>query len=599
MTSAVAYSSAMRTGSGRSEIRVPRLRMRARWVCRARMPRIRGFAPKSELIPAWCSMATTFRPTSSHSWNSSRTCSKRSAAILGSQYLLGRLARTESARSRISWGTNGYTFSLWNHTSMAPLLGSPLLAQKLDHPFGEGLGLLDLGMVPGRLDQLEARPGNEGTVRLPVSGRHDAVARPPQHQRGDGDPPEPALELGVVHVGMPGVETERFPVARPHDDLVVGHGVVVGRPPGGIMPAPPRHFHWRGVEHVADVRGLAIADLDPQRVDEDQPVQTVTTLHRDLRGQPASEGEPHQRHLLVRESVDDVEAEMDEVVHRLELRRTGRVAEARVRRGDDLGVPAEEVEIRSPGIDILEAMQEQQRAPRPAPHDLELDARHRPPLSRGFEPGGHEWRDVNAGGGSSALHVNADGGSSAAWASEFTASRTPLSCAFYRSQRGDATRVGADISSPDVGADISSPAQRPPVRAERPALPADAEGFGIIRRRELGPGRVALAGDLHLPAAALHEGVADAVGVRHVAQTHGAAEGVAVGARGDPADQLAVAPDGLVVIEKRVRLGQHEDDQPTGAGTLALGQERLAPVEGDRLVPANRERQAGLEGRVV
>ncbi len=45
ITSAVAYSSAIRTGSGRIVINVPRLRMRTFFVCRARMPRIIGLAP--------------------------------------------------------------------------------------------------------------------------------------------------------------------------------------------------------------------------------------------------------------------------------------------------------------------------------------------------------------------------------------------------------------------------------------------------------------------------------------------------------------------------------------------------------------------------
>ena len=52
MTSAVAYSSATRTGSLRSEMRVPRLRMRTWRVWRARMPTSSGLAPSSELIPA-------------------------------------------------------------------------------------------------------------------------------------------------------------------------------------------------------------------------------------------------------------------------------------------------------------------------------------------------------------------------------------------------------------------------------------------------------------------------------------------------------------------------------------------------------------------
>ena len=52
ITSAVAYSSATRTGSVRTVISVPRLRMRTFRVWRARMPRISGLAPNRQLMPA-------------------------------------------------------------------------------------------------------------------------------------------------------------------------------------------------------------------------------------------------------------------------------------------------------------------------------------------------------------------------------------------------------------------------------------------------------------------------------------------------------------------------------------------------------------------
>jgi len=58
----------------------------------------------------------------------------------------------------------------------------------------------------------------------------------------------------------------------------------------------------------------------------------------------------------------------------------------------------------------------------------------------------------------------------------------------------------------------------------------DAERFGIVRRRELSAGGDALARDFDLPAPALHEAVADAVGVRHPAETDRAAQRVTVGA---------------------------------------------------------------------
>src|SRR2546427_821856 len=285
MTSAVAYSSATRTGSFRIEISVPRLRMRTWRVWRARIPTSRGLAPRSELIPAWCSTASTLSPRSSHRRNSSMTSSNRSAAIFGSQYLFGRLARTE-----------------------------------------------------------------------------------------------PALELGIVHIRMPAVEAERFPVPGAHDQLVVREGVEVGRPFPGIVPAPPLHFQGRGVEDVEDVRGLAIADLDAEGVHEDELVQTMTALDGHFRREPAPEGQPDERHLLVRQSLEDVQIEVRQIVDRLEARRARRPAEARVRGSDDLGVAAEQLQEACPRIDGLHAVQEQDRPAGAPAHDLQLHARDRQPL---------------------------------------------------------------------------------------------------------------------------------------------------------------------------------------------------------------------------
>src|SRR5262249_52879555 len=103
-------------------------------------------------------MATTFRPCSSQSTNSSRHSSKRSAATRGSQYLFGRLARTESAASRMCCGTNGYVISLWNQTSMmaAPnFLEKLLRCKKPADPIREDLRLLDFRMMPGFRNHLE------------------------------------------------------------------------------------------------------------------------------------------------------------------------------------------------------------------------------------------------------------------------------------------------------------------------------------------------------------------------------------------------------------------------------------------------------------
>src|SRR2546425_9688415 len=380
MTSAVAYSSATRTGSFRTEIRVPRLRMRTWRVWRARIPTSSGLAPSSELIPAWCSTASTLSPRSSHRRNSSMTSSKRSAAIFGSQYLFGRLARTESAALRTSCGTNGYGTSHCHQASIGSLSGAASAIQELRDGVDEGLGLLDLWMVPRPLDDLEARVGDQVAIGPSVRRLHDAVARPPQHEGRHRDAAEQALDLGIIQIRMPAVETERFPVPGAHDQLVVREGVEVGRPFAEIVPAPPLHFQGRGVEDVEDVRGLAIADLDAERVHEDELVQTMTALDGHFCREPAPEGQPDERHLLVRQSLEDVQIEVRQIVHRLEPRRARRPAEARVRGSDDLGVPAEQLQEARPRIDGLHAVQEQDRPAGAPAHDLQLHARDRQPL---------------------------------------------------------------------------------------------------------------------------------------------------------------------------------------------------------------------------
>src|SRR4026207_371390 len=123
--------------------------------------------------------------------------SNRSAAPLGSRgrrWRLGRLARTDGARSSTSCGTWGYGISHWYQTSMMLAVlfartcqrhagenrhpgngfwipacaGMPifcrdttLLVQEGPHVRGKRLGLLDLGMMSGVGDAFEACAGNE------------------------------------------------------------------------------------------------------------------------------------------------------------------------------------------------------------------------------------------------------------------------------------------------------------------------------------------------------------------------------------------------------------------------------------------------------
>jgi hypothetical protein len=140
---------------------------------------------------------------------------------------------------------------------------------------------------------------------------------------------------------MPAVETQRLPVPGADHQLVVRHSVEVRRPLARIMPAPPLHLLGRGVEDVQDVGRLAIADLDAKRVHENEPLDPVAALHRNFRREPTAEGQPHKCHPLVRQRLENVEIEVDQVIDRVKIRRAHRVAKARVRGGNDLRPPAE------------------------------------------------------------------------------------------------------------------------------------------------------------------------------------------------------------------------------------------------------------------
>src|SRR5262250_2154125 len=199
------------------------------------------------------------------------------------------------------------------------LPGAASAIEELHDRVHEGPGLLDLGMMPGALDQLEARGRDQARVRAPVRRLHDAVAGAPHDERRHGDAREPALELRIVHVRIPAVEAERLPVPRADHELLVGQHVEIGRPGRRIVPAPALHFLRRRVEDV-----------------------------------------------------EDLEIEMDEVVDRLEIGRARRPPEAGMRGRDDLGVLPEHVQKRRPRIDVLPSVQEQHRPPNAAAQHFQI-----------------------------------------------------------------------------------------------------------------------------------------------------------------------------------------------------------------------------------
>ena len=83
-------------------------------------------------------------------------------------------------------------------------------------------------------------------------------------------------------------------------------------------------------------RGLAAADLDADRVDQDQVLQTGVAGDREFRRDPAAETEAGDGHATFRQVIQHVEVEVYKIVHRIEVGRQGRGAETRMRGRDDI-----------------------------------------------------------------------------------------------------------------------------------------------------------------------------------------------------------------------------------------------------------------------
>ena len=87
-----------------------------------------------------------------------------------------------------------------------------------------------------------------------------------------------------------------------------------------------------------------------------------------------------------------------------------------------------------------------------------------------------------------------------------------------------------------------------------------------------------LACNLDLVAGAANVVVRLAVG-RDIAQPDGAAQTMAVSARGDLPDDPAVAQDRFIVKQQRLRVGQAKLQQPPGQPGFAFAQDRIAADE--------------------
>jgi len=124
-----------------------------------------------------------------------------------------------------------------------------------------------------------------------------------------------------------------------------------------------------------NARGRA-AELDTDRIGQDQLRDFAAGGDGDLGGEPSAEGKAQKRHLVIGQLVEHGEVEMDEVVDRVEVRRAFGVAEAGRGGGDELSLLAEQVEKRRLRMHGVEAVQQQQRRAAAAAQYLQLDPVH-------------------------------------------------------------------------------------------------------------------------------------------------------------------------------------------------------------------------------
>ena len=121
-----------------------------------------------------------------------------------------------------------------------------------------------------------------------------------------------------------------------------------------------------------DVALLAPAQFDADRVDQNQPIELCRAADRDLGGNPAAERKADHRD-LAGQRVEHLAIEMHEVVHRVEILRPRRIAEARMRRRYDFAVFGEQIEKRRLGADRVDAMDQQDGPPASLAQHFEID----------------------------------------------------------------------------------------------------------------------------------------------------------------------------------------------------------------------------------
>ena len=163
-------------------------------------------------------------------------------------------------------------------------------------------------------------------------------------------------------VGLPQIERRGLAIARDDFQRFVGERREIGCL-ARIVVRQPLQLARVGAEDVGDVARQAIAHLDPDRVDEDQPRDAGGRFDGDLRRDPAAHRETDQRHVAQIERVEQIEIEIRQIVDAVDPIGQFRGAESRMRRRDDAPVLGEQAQERRLRLQAARTMQHEDRRP--------------------------------------------------------------------------------------------------------------------------------------------------------------------------------------------------------------------------------------------
>ena len=107
--------------------------------------------------------------------------------------------------------------------------------------------------------------------------------------------------------------------------------------------------------------GLAVADLDADGVRQDEPRKARSGFHRDLCGDPGTEGYTDQCDIAQIELIEQIEIEIREIVDRTHALGQFGTAETRMRRGDNARPFGKLVDRRGGRLNAVFGMQKKQR----------------------------------------------------------------------------------------------------------------------------------------------------------------------------------------------------------------------------------------------